>query len=486
MKHREIIVDNLILLFLTIVFFWRVLFENKYLFFGDNLLSFYRQFYNLSVLKGFPLTLVKEFGLSVLYPTEFLISFLMHLSKDSNLGFRLIEMSLVFHFYLTSIFTYLLIRLGFNLNRLPSLFGAICFAFAGSFVTHILNFSFFYSITWLPLVFLLYLKGLKGKGVVILLFGGFILGLSVFTGRTYGLFYTSIVVLTFFLFNLSFIRTFNQVALIKKTVLILAIGWLIAGFYATMNFFLCSKSILVDSISCISVSSNVKFLSSVLLPNLHQRFNYWWETAVYLGSPTVIFALIAIKSIKKDKIVAYFLSLCAFSFIVVLLLSNKGIVLDKYLSLVPKVEFFSFPSRLRLISNFAFIVLACFGIDAFFYSESVHNSKFFKVLIQILLAFILLVASVIIPIVFVKTILNFDDAAFVKLNSFFWIILISCLSLLILFLRKFTKSKILIVTIIFLLITDIFTFWSNLNPINYRYGYGWEMKSPSQYGIEIK
>ena len=125
MKHREIIVDNLILLFLTIVFFWRVLFENKYLFFGDNLLSFYRQFYNLSVLKGFPLTLVKEFGLSVLYPTEFLISFLMHLSKDSNLGFRLIEMSLVFHFYLTSIFTYLLIRLGFNLNRLPSLFGAI-------------------------------------------------------------------------------------------------------------------------------------------------------------------------------------------------------------------------------------------------------------------------------------------------------------------------------------------------------------------------
>lgn len=482
MKNKESTIDISILFLLTIGFFWRAIFENKFLFFSKSLIPAYELLYSLSASEAFPLSVIKGINLSIFYPVNLIVSILINMTKNADLGFRLFEIGFIFHFFLLSAFTYLLLRLGFRLSRYASLFGAIAFAFGGVFVTHILNFPFYFSITWIPLIFLLYLKGLEDNKISFFVYGGLVMGLTVLSYSTYGIFYSSFLILSYFVFEMVFSNQIKISSLISKTLLMLFIGWLIGSAYMLINYFYRGIQVFEPE-SFISVPNKLFFYIPILSPNSQLISNYWWEISVYLGVPTVIFAVFALFYFKENKYTRFFV----FNFIIFtlafLFLSKEGFFLKQYFKFFPNFEFFNFPTRLRLLSSFSLIVISSFGIDSFNYQENMFKSRPIRYYIVVLIIFVVVCSGIFLPLHYVNEIITLSSSKLVYLNIFSWMLLIGVLNLIVLYLILAKRTKRLLIIILCLLTIDIFTYWSNLNPISYKYGYGWQMKSPSEWGV---
>lgn len=479
-NKKELVLDVILLLFLTLGFFWRVLFENKFLFFGQNLIPWYTKFYYLSIRDNFLPLAIKEFGFSIFYPTNFILSLFINLTKNMDLGFRLLEFCSILHFFLVSLFTYFLIRYGVRLSRYASLFGAICFAFSGIFVTHILNFSFFYSITWLPLILLFYLRGLDSNKKSNFIFSGLILGFSVFSGSLYGIYYSSLLLLSYSACVLFLDRRKNSLDLVLKTILVFISGWFMAGIYILLNYIYTGNPLFKDHLSYVAIDSNKNFFLSVLLPNLYIYFNGWWETRLYLGIPTLMFAFFAFTYIRKNKNVIYFAIVFLIFSAIVFILSKKILIEDTYLKLKPIMEFFDYPMRLRLLSNLSLIILACFGIDGFSLCIEENKARFLRAFFYLMAFFSIIVISIILPIYYTRVIVDLNTKTFIDINNLCWFFLIFIINLIVMSLAVLNRRKALLRIIIFLLVIDIFTYWS-LSPVNYQYGYGWDIESPSAH-----
>lgn len=481
MRIKSLLIDSIILFFLTIGFFWRVIFHNKFIFYGSDLIPGYSKLYSLSILNNFPASVIKSFDLSLFYPINFITSFIIHLTKDMNLGFRLIEFGFILHFFLLSIFTYLLIKRVYRLNRYASLFGAISFSFAGVFVTDILNFSFFYSITWLPLILLLYMSGLYKNRVAYVVLAGVVMGFTVLTNSSSAVFFSSLLILFHLLFSMFLENKIKISALIYNTSLFLFVGWLITGIYIFLNHRYYSVSVFSDSISYILIPNKMNFFVSMAVPELLPQFSYWWEVSIYLGIPVLIFAFAGLIVFREDKRIKYFAGLFLVFFSAFFLFSMKGIFLNLYFRTLPNLEFFNYPNRLRLLSNFALIMMACFAVDSFSCPLGEQNKKVFKRFILCIMTLLVLIIAFVLPNYYVETIVNSNNVTVSKLSSVCWFALLLFLNVITISLRVFKGSKQLLVVIIFLLVVDIFTFWSKMDPVSYKYGYGWDMKSPSAY-----
>ncbi|MFC1646006.1 hypothetical protein ACFL2Y_02375 [Candidatus Omnitrophota bacterium] len=495
MKNKENITDCLILFFLTIGFFWRVIFENKFLFFSKSLISAYERMYTISVSAKSFFSVVKAFDLSIFYPANLFTSLLIRFTHEVDLGFRFFEICFVAHFFLVAIFTYLLIKYGLRLSRYASLFGAIGFSFAGIFVTHILNFSFYFSLTWLPLIFLLYLKGFEKNRIRYLVLGGLIMGASVLSGSAYGIFYTSLVILAFFAYEAIFNKQIRISDLIGKTFMILFIGWFIGVVFILVDYFYNAIPIFRE-VFYVSVPKLISFYKPILFPNSYPFSENWWEINIYLGMSTLILAFASFVFLKERKQIRFF----AFNFLIftslLLLVSKEGSFLDYYFKIFPNLDFFNFPTRMRVLSNFSLIVMSCFCIDALYNQLNRNKTKILKTYITLLAICVIVCMSILLPMHYVNEILSLDSSfkaafsvygprKFIQMNIFFWLLLITIMSLAVFGLVLAKKSKKLIIGLIFLLVLDIFTYWSNLNPISYRYGDKWEMKPPSEYGIGV-
>lgn len=435
-KNKDTIFDIGLLFILTLGFFWRVLFENKFLFFGGDLEKWYFGLFNSIAHGGF-------------------------LNIDT--GFRALEFIFVLHFFMTAVFTYFLTRFGLNLHRLASILAATAFAFSGIFVTHVLNFPFFYSVTWLPLIFLLYLKSLKSYAKMNIVLAGIIMGLSVFTGSSYGLFYTSLIIVFYFIYGMIFLRPDIKKIFIS-TFLVLFIGW---------SIYLQSKPIFNEGLYYIQLPQFRQFIISVFLPNFYSRLSNWWEFLIYPGISVLVLAGLSLVK-HKDNNYRFFLALAFISLIIFLGLSKKGFLLDAYLNHAPTLDFFNYPSRMRIIFNLSLSIMAGYGLDAFLKSAYFRYTLFICVILFIL-------AAIVLPIYYTNIIQTFDKISIMRINALSWLFLILFINAAVMLARleENRSAHLLAIALLALLVIDIFSFWADINPKNYGYGQDYDMPAPS-------
>ena len=133
-----------LLLLLTTVFYWDVLFTNRASFPWDAIDFFYpylafvheelRHFrlplWDPYVLSGFPVIADPES--QIFYPPNWLMV-LVH--PFSPLSYRLVEIQIIAHFFLAGLFMFYLAR-DFTRDTLSGLLGGVLFMFSGAMVAH--------------------------------------------------------------------------------------------------------------------------------------------------------------------------------------------------------------------------------------------------------------------------------------------------------------------------------------------------------------
>ena len=258
--------------------------------YADSIKGFHLPLWIRHIQCGFPLFAEGQIG--VLYPFNLLFFFFLPFKLAYNYSF-------LFHFILTGIFTYLLSRkLGADIwgGALSAVF--ICFGsvHAGCFV----RISALMSLTWFPLVLLIFEEYLEKKNKGLLLWLGLVIGIQILAGSFQMTFYAVFFYLLYFLYRnyldknstLFFIR---DIAVILSIALLISLPQIIATFqlsqysnrpFGTLGF------ALWNSFSPLALAGS-------LLPYLGSLFSR--GNIMYIGVLGLFFATISIWLLKEEK-----------------------------------------------------------------------------------------------------------------------------------------------------------------------------------------
>src|SRR5262245_47608607 len=158
----------LLLLLLTVFFYWRILFTSQVMFPWDAGDFFYPYLaYVHEELRHFRLPLWLPYAFSgfpiiadpegqIFYPPNWMMV-LVH--PFAPLPFRLVEIQIVAHYFLAGLFMFYLAR-DFTRDTLSALFAGILFMCSGAMVAHAQHLAIINANAWFPLVFLLARRGL--------------------------------------------------------------------------------------------------------------------------------------------------------------------------------------------------------------------------------------------------------------------------------------------------------------------------------------
>lgn len=166
------VIDILFLFIANIIFFHRVIFFDRFLNSTSELLA---NFFPLSQYSGwclrqgfFPLWdpyYYHDFvGVSfpgVFYPFNILVSYFGSFMRMNN-AFLLMHFVELFHFFLGSLFMYLLI-VHITKKREGAILGALSFIYSGFLVKGLQQTVIIQTMVWFPLIFLFFIKGMEGK-----------------------------------------------------------------------------------------------------------------------------------------------------------------------------------------------------------------------------------------------------------------------------------------------------------------------------------
>lgn len=216
-KKRALCEDLFILFFLNSFFFNKVLFLDPFAYSTSELLSNFFPLYQHigSALRSWQLPLWDPYyyfsflGVSfsgVFYPPNLVVGFIgSFLDMDS--AFRIMQLSEILHYLLASMSMYLLLRT-LCVRREGALLGAITFAYSGFLAKSIQQTVIINTVSWFPLVFLYYIKGLQGNKKAAMISGLF-LGIALLAGYMAITFYICAVLL-FYCLWISFLSAKNN------------------------------------------------------------------------------------------------------------------------------------------------------------------------------------------------------------------------------------------------------------------------------------
>src|SRR5437867_2331414 len=198
-----------LLLLLTAVFYWKVLFTNRrsfpwdasdffypYLAFVHEELRHFRiPLWDPYVFSGFPI--IGDPEGQIFYPPNWLMV-LLH--PFSPLPYRLVEIQLIAHFFLAGLFMFYLAR-DFTRDKLSALLGAILFMFSGAMVAHTEHLATIEANAWYPLVLLLARRGLLEGNLYWTLAAGIVFAIENLTGHWQHAVYLGLLVFLYFAYE---------------------------------------------------------------------------------------------------------------------------------------------------------------------------------------------------------------------------------------------------------------------------------------------
>jgi hypothetical protein len=177
-------------------FFWRILFTPDawkpagggdlasflfptYRFAAASLKAGNLPLWNPHLYGGVPFLADMQTGL--FYPPNLLLFLLA-----PDLSYKAMEWLSVFHIFLAGLFAYLCLRYlepGRPLRVPAALLGAIAYMFSDLFIVHFGNLNLIAVAAWLPLIFLLFWRSLRGRRLGLAVGAGIALGVSTLEGH---------------------------------------------------------------------------------------------------------------------------------------------------------------------------------------------------------------------------------------------------------------------------------------------------------------
>lgn len=133
-------------------------------------------FWNPFVFSGVPF--FADLQIAVLYPFNYILQFFVSNDRLSALA---IQNTIVFHYLLTSVFTFYLAK-HFKLSGLFSVLFALLFTYSSYMMIHMMHQPLVEAATWFPLFFLLWLKFTDTKNYLFVVLAGFVMALCVLAG----------------------------------------------------------------------------------------------------------------------------------------------------------------------------------------------------------------------------------------------------------------------------------------------------------------
>ena len=381
----------LFLLFVTVLFFNQIVFQDKIFVTGDflrsdtlnqNLPFKYSLYESLrsgsfplwtdKIFTGFPLFAEGQVG--SLYPYNLVLFSTLSFVQAYNL-------TQVFNFLTAFFGMYVLVRY-LGVSRLSSVFSSIAFGLSGFLVVHITHQNIVASSVWLPLLFYAVLRFFDSGKYKFALLGSAILAIQVFAGSLQMVLYSAFSVFLFLHIKL-FLDRGKEIGKYVERIIVWSIkfsGIILFGILlSAIQFFptleLVGESTRAAGLGNIALDSlpyHPRNLITFILPyyfgdpglGTYSRFGgnwgMFWENTGYVGFLTLVFAGVTVFLWKKQRIlVVPFLILFAVS----ILLTLGKYSPTSFVFHLPGFNSFRVPSRFLLISTFSLAVLAGIGLD---------------------------------------------------------------------------------------------------------------------------
>lgn len=304
------------------------------------------------------------------------------------------------HYALAGVFGYLLAR-SLSIGRGGALVTALVFAFGGYLMAQLTNLCVMTNSVWLPLIFLLFVKTLRGKSPLYALLCGAAIALQIVAGHPQVVFYTLLTLAAYGLFWLVKLWRGSEIAVRRKgrtaagllslmAVAVLA-GLLLSAAQILPTWELTGLSPRATGMAyenMTSFSLTPHNLLSFLFPNFlgNPVIGYvgeltFEELHAYVGILPLLLIPWAWVGKRRDGHVLFFTILAGAA----LLLALGGYTpLYRLLVHVPGFDFFRVPARWLLIVSFSLAILAGYGFDALAGDHDRALSRRFAILHKIL------------------------------------------------------------------------------------------------------
>lgn len=355
--------------------------------------------WNPYVFSGVPL--LAGLQAAFYYPLRWL-SFFLEEGRALNLSF-------ILHFFLGSLFLYLLLRY-YNLSPFSSGLAALSFSFSAIPVLHLYagHDCDIWTMVWIPLVILFLDLTIHRSYIIYPLLGGIVLGLQILACHPQHVYYTLLAVVLYLLFHLNwkgekayYISLLGRIGLF----LIIALGLSAVQLVPSLEMLRNSNRLAGTTLAWVGQNSlpPENFLTLFIPGFLGDMINspylgrwYLWENCLYSGLGAILFGTLAFLSPRNKKIY----------FSLTLVVGGLFLAVGKYNPLFPYLfrffpgfSFFRGQAKFIYLYGFGLAILAGYGLEYLFQVKAIRPSSWvwgwaiFSLMLAILSIFLFLPAD---------------------------------------------------------------------------------------------
>lgn len=329
---------------------------------------------------------VGDIQTALFYPFNLLNYFL-----SNPLTYRDLEYLSILHFYVAGAGMFALLRYaplvetqnlaplqtGGGLGRAASLAGAVAFAFSDLFITHFGNLNLIATASWLPLIFLFFMRALAPSknsrsryraGLVWALLTGIALAISFFAGHIQPFLFIVLALVLYAAYSLRVIGTeWKRIAMLACLALVVGAGLSAITLLPALELTRLSVRNAYTYQEAAQFSLPPIEMVGILVPGFFGRgpenaWGPWSRVEVgYLGIFPLILAAFAI-ILRRNAKPIFFLLLCVVGLL--LSLGGYGVLHGWLYEFVPGFGQLRAPARFVFLFDFGLAVLAAFGFDA--------------------------------------------------------------------------------------------------------------------------
>ena len=485
---------------ITFLFFMEIILQQKF-FWEDFIYQYYpfRNFAAVSLSQGVlpfwnPYTFggmpfLADIQTAFFYPLHLLLTVFV---QENQLHFAYLEYLLIFHYFMAGVFSYYMAR-SLDLNKWASILCGITFMFCGFMVTHAIHETMIIQFTYMPLIFMFYNKSLNTCELKYTFLTGLFMGIAILCGHPQISLYTFFTLLLFGLYQMFFKFKENgykiNLFIVRFSAIVAVpfiLGIMIGAVQLLPTMKLSELSIRSEMSYEESLDGSLNYRSLITLfsPKFFGTFNaeksgieYWghvggrtksylyWESCVYIGLSALVFGILAIFALWKQRIIKFLAVMSVFS--ILFILGDNFILYKLFYSFVPGFNVFRGIGRFGLVFAFSFSILGAYGFDYFMNNpDSEKIKKFIKSFIVLIALFFMV--FVLYQAGFFKGIAAAYDNSEVYDNSTIQllktvVILSALFSLVILFKKKIITQKVCLFLFIVITVTDLYVFGSQHN-----------------------
>jgi Bacterial membrane protein YfhO len=344
-----------------------------------------------NIYGGFPLLARAEAG--ICYPVNLILFWLFS-------PYTALNLVLLVTIITAGVSAYLYLR-EIRASSVACIIGAVAFSFSGYLLSHLKHLSNINSACWLPLGLFFIERAIIRRDNRYLIWLGIVFGVQQLAGHTQVAYYSGVMYIFYFIFRLFHenkesapttksmkfpVRNGWKRILTERRILIffgmLFLGSLLGAIQLIPTYELVSLSQRSGGVT-FDYASNYAYDPRNLLTFIYPYINgdigngtytgssIFWEDYGYVGIVTLLMALIAVIRSWKKWHVKFFTITALTSIIFVL---GPGTPVYKWaFDFIPGMNYFRFPTRFLLITDFSLIVLA--GIGVTYVIEKYYNKK---------------------------------------------------------------------------------------------------------------